>query len=68
MTDVATVHSLWTMAAGAEDKIPAPHIEYGQLSPTLIVLAAAVLGVLVEAFLPRRSRYYAQLMLTVVGL
>ncbi|MFH8985296.1 NADH-quinone oxidoreductase subunit NuoN [Streptomyces varsoviensis] len=56
------------MAAGAEDKIPAPHIEYGQLSPTLIVLAAAVLGVLVEAFLPRRSRYYAQLMLTVVGL
>ncbi|MFE7114259.1 NADH-quinone oxidoreductase subunit NuoN, partial [Streptomyces sp. NPDC057654] len=68
MTDVATVHSLWTMAAGAEDRIPAPHIEYGQLSPTLIVLGAAVLGVLVEAFLPRRSRYYAQLMLTVVGL
>ncbi|MEV0279454.1 NADH-quinone oxidoreductase subunit NuoN [Streptomyces sp. NPDC050610] len=56
------------MAAGAEDKIPAPHIEYGQLSPTLIVLGAAVLGVLVEAFLPRRGRYYAQLMLTVIGL
>ncbi|MFC5721919.1 NADH-quinone oxidoreductase subunit NuoN [Streptomyces gamaensis] len=54
-------------AAGAK-RIPAPHIEYAQLSPTLIVLGAAVLGILAEAFLPRRTRHPAQLLLSVVGL
>ncbi|MGI5469505.1 NADH-quinone oxidoreductase subunit NuoN [Streptomyces sp. CA-132043] len=49
-------------------RIPAPHIEYAQLAPTLIVLGAAVLGVLVEAFWPRRGRYYAQVLLSVVAL
>ena len=68
MSSVASVHSLWTMAAEAPGRIPAPHIEYAQLSPTLIVLGAAVVGVLFEAFLPRRSRYYAQLLLSVVAL
>ncbi|WP_328537282.1 NADH-quinone oxidoreductase subunit NuoN [Streptomyces sp. NBC_00344] len=63
------VHSLWTMgAANPIAKIPAPHIEYAQLSPTLIVLGAALLGVLVEAFVPRKSRYYAQVFLTVVAI
>jgi NADH-quinone oxidoreductase subunit N len=55
-------------AADPASKIPAPHIEYGQLSPTLIVLGAALLGVLIEAFVPRRNRYYAQVFLTVVAL
>ncbi|MEV7416846.1 NADH-quinone oxidoreductase subunit NuoN [Streptomyces sp. NPDC089919] len=55
-------------AAGPVDKIPAPHIEYAQLSPVLIVLGAAVLGVLVEAFVPRRARHYTQVFLTVAGL
>ncbi|MGW7573523.1 NADH-quinone oxidoreductase subunit NuoN [Streptomyces sp. NPDC054765] len=68
MSSVASVHSLWTVAAGAPGKIPAPHIEYTQLSPTLIVLGAAVLGILVEGFVPRRNRYYSQLLLTVVAL
>ncbi|MFG2828813.1 NADH-quinone oxidoreductase subunit NuoN [Streptomyces sp. NPDC048434] len=68
MSSVASVHSLWTVAAGAPGKIPAPHIEYAQLAPTLIVLGAAVLGILVEAFVPRRNRYYSQLLLTVVAL
>ncbi|WP_329175790.1 NADH-quinone oxidoreductase subunit NuoN [Streptomyces decoyicus] len=68
MSSVASVHSLWTVAAGAPGKIPAPHIEYAQLAPTLIVLGAAVLGVLVEAFVPRRNRYYSQLLLTLVAL
>ncbi|WP_406477446.1 NADH-quinone oxidoreductase subunit NuoN [Streptomyces platensis] len=68
MSSVASVHSLWTVAHGAPGKIPAPHIEYAQLSPTLIVLGAAVLGVVVEAFVPRRHRYYSQLLLTVVAL
>ncbi|WP_223268281.1 NADH-quinone oxidoreductase subunit NuoN [Streptosporangium nondiastaticum] len=56
------------MSADAPQKIPAPHIEYAQLSPTLIVLGAAVLGILVEAFLPRRSRHPVQLLLTCVAL
>jgi NADH-quinone oxidoreductase subunit N len=64
----ATVHSLWTTAAGPMDSIPAPHIEYAQLSPTLIVLGAGLLGVLIEAFLPRRSRHGAQLIVTTAAL
>ncbi|MEU6084773.1 NADH-quinone oxidoreductase subunit NuoN [Streptomyces sp. NPDC047108] len=68
MADASVVHSLWTTAAEAPQKIPAPDIEYGQLAPTLIVIGAAIVGVLVEAFLPRRSRYYTQLMLSLTAL
>lgn len=69
MSHAEIVHSLWTLAAAeAPKKIPGPHIEYAQLSPTLIVLGAAILGVLAEAFLPRRVRHPAQLALTAVGL
>ncbi|AKK26750.1 NADH-quinone oxidoreductase subunit NuoN [Mycobacterium sp. EPa45] len=46
----------------------APSIEYGQVSPMLIVLGVAVAGVLVEAFLPRKSRYPTQVALSVAGL
>ncbi|MBT2368796.1 NADH-quinone oxidoreductase subunit NuoN [Streptomyces sp. ISL-10] len=64
------VHSLWTTAAEVEPlgKIPAPHIEYAQLAPVLIIVGAAVLGVLVEAFVPRKARYHTQVFLTVVAL
>ncbi|MFD3481624.1 NADH-quinone oxidoreductase subunit NuoN [Streptomyces sp. NPDC058665] len=63
------VHSLWTTtAAQGIDKIPAPKIEYAQLAPVLIVLGAAVVGILLEAFVPRKGRYYAQLFLSVVAL
>ncbi len=34
----------------------APSIAYGQLAPMLIVFGVAVIGVLVEAFLPRKAR------------
>ncbi|MGO4424821.1 NADH-quinone oxidoreductase subunit N, partial [Streptomyces sp. MCAF7] len=69
MSHAATVHSLWTTAAvSPPDKIPTPHIEYGQLAPTLIVLGAAIVGVLIEALLPRRHRYAAQLFVSVVAL
>ncbi|CCB76193.1 MULTISPECIES: NADH-quinone oxidoreductase subunit NuoN [Streptomycetaceae] len=66
----ALVHSLWTSAAApaATEKLPTPRIEYAQLAPVLIVFAAAVIGVLVEAFVPRRARPLAQLAVTVVGL
>lgn len=47
--------------------IAPPTVEYGLVSPMLIVLGAAVLGVLVEAFLPRRARYSAQLVLALGG-
>ncbi|OEV09189.1 NADH-quinone oxidoreductase subunit NuoN [Streptomyces nanshensis] len=72
MSAVATVSgaagavpSLWTL--GAEQLEP-PKIEYGELSPTLIVLGAAVIGILLEAFLPRKLRYGAQLILAALGL
>lgn len=69
MSHAATVHSLWaTAAVSPPDKIPTPHIEYGQLAPTLIVLGAAIVGVLIEALLPRRHRYAAQLFVSVVAL
>ncbi|MDG9706048.1 NADH-quinone oxidoreductase subunit NuoN [Streptomyces sp. DH37] len=52
----------------AQDLIPAPDIEYGQLAPVLIVIGAAVVGVLFEAFLPRRIRYAAQALLAGLAL
>src|SRR5258705_13768380 len=48
--------------------MPTPSVEYGLLSPMLIVLGVAVVGVLVEAFLPRQQRYVAQLVLSLGGL
>ncbi|AUG79237.1 NADH-quinone oxidoreductase subunit N [Kitasatospora sp. MMS16-BH015] len=62
-------HSLYLAAAGGNSpSIPAPHIEYGQLSPMLIVFGAAVLGILAEAFLPRKARYATQVTIALVGL
>jgi NADH-quinone oxidoreductase subunit N len=55
-----------TLAAAAP--ITTPHIEYFQLSPMLVVFGAAVAGVLVEAFAPRRVRRPAQLGLTLASL
>ncbi|WP_433655262.1 NADH-quinone oxidoreductase subunit NuoN [Nocardia sp. CA-128927] len=48
--------------------IQAPTFEYGQLSPMLIVFGVAILGVLVETFLPRGYRYTSQLVLGLGGL
>ncbi|HET9894661.1 MAG TPA: NADH-quinone oxidoreductase subunit NuoN [Streptosporangiaceae bacterium] len=48
--------------------IPAPHIEYGLLSPMLLVFGAAVAGVLVEAFVARPLRRTLHLALTLGGL
>ncbi|WP_396932033.1 NADH-quinone oxidoreductase subunit NuoN [Mycolicibacterium sp.] len=46
----------------------APSVEYGQLAPMLIILGAAVAGVLIEAFAPRRHRYPLQLCVSLTGL
>jgi NADH-quinone oxidoreductase subunit N len=45
-----------------------PTIEYATLWPMLVVFGVACLGVVVEAFLPRERRYYAQAGLSLVGL
>jgi len=52
----------------AVSNFTAPHIEYATLSPLLIVIGAALLGVVLEAFLPRRLRFPVQSVLAVVGL
>jgi proton-translocating NADH-quinone oxidoreductase chain N len=44
--------------------VSAPHIEYGQLSPMLLVFAAAIVGVLIEAFAPRSARRPLHIVLT----
>ncbi|WP_426593070.1 NADH-quinone oxidoreductase subunit NuoN [Cellulomonas sp. McL0617] len=43
----------------------APTIDWGALSPIIIVLGAAIIGVLVEAFAPARARRPAQLVLAI---
>ena len=44
-----------------------PSIDYGLLSPLLVVFGVALLGVIVEAFAPRGARYLTQLVLALVG-
>ncbi len=56
------------LAAPAAATISPPSIEYGQLAPMLVVFAAAVIGVLVEAFVPRPSRRRTQLVITLAAL
>jgi NADH-quinone oxidoreductase subunit N len=52
----------------AADKINAPEISYPALLPMLILLGAASLGVLVEAFVPRAARHHTQVGVAVLGL
>jgi NADH-quinone oxidoreductase subunit N len=44
-----------------------PSIEYSLLSPILIIAGVAVVGVLVEAYAPRRLRYLIQTLLALAG-
>jgi len=48
--------------------IQTPSIEYGALAPMLVVFGAALIGVLVEAFVSRRYRPALQLAITFGGL
>jgi NADH-quinone oxidoreductase subunit N len=52
----------------AADSIQTPSISYSGLLPVLIVLGAATVGVLVEAFVPEPSRWGAQTGVALVGL
>lgn len=51
-----------------DDTVHAPSVAYGAISPMLVLLGAACLGVLVEAFVPRSSRWAAQVGLTLLAL
>ncbi|NNG38885.1 NADH-quinone oxidoreductase subunit NuoN [Flexivirga sp. ID2601S] len=44
------------------------HISYAAVVPMLVIFGAALVGVLVEAFLPRAQRYLVQLGVTLIGL
>jgi NADH-quinone oxidoreductase subunit N len=46
----------------------ATKVNYGAVLPMLVVFGAAMIGVLVEAFAPRSSRYAAQVAIALVGL
>jgi NADH-quinone oxidoreductase subunit N len=52
----------------ADATFQAPDIDYGKLSPLLIVFGIALVGVVVEAFVPRAQRYAVQVGLVVIGL
>ena len=57
-----------SLLAQGPAQIEAPPIDYAALMPLLIVLAAACIAVLVEAFLPRYQRWPAQVVLSVVAI
>jgi len=62
-----------TLSSGAAlaaplDKIQAPSVGYVVLLPVFIVLGAALLGILVEAVVPRTERFVVQTSLTVLAL
>jgi NADH-quinone oxidoreductase subunit N len=48
--------------------ILSPDLAYGSVLPLLIVFGGALVGVLVEAFLPARSRRMTQIVVTVLSL
>jgi NADH-quinone oxidoreductase subunit N len=52
----------------AADTVQAPSISYSGLSPILIVLGVACLGVLVEALVPEYARWATQLVVALGGL
>ena len=45
-----------------------PAIDYGALSPMLILFGAACVGVLIDAFMPKRNRHAVQLGLALVSI
>jgi NADH-quinone oxidoreductase subunit N len=56
------------IAASIVPTIKTPSIAYHAIAPIIIVLGAALLGVAVEAAVPRRERFNVQIAVTVAGL
>jgi NADH-quinone oxidoreductase subunit N len=57
-----------TATLAATTTITTPSVAYHALAPIFIVLGAALLGVLVEAIVPRRERFSVQFLVTLAGL
>ncbi|GAA1970640.1 NADH-quinone oxidoreductase subunit NuoN [Catenulispora subtropica] len=55
------------LTGAAANTFTAPHVEYRALMPMLVVFGAATAGILVEAFLPRTRRYWAQVGISLAG-
>jgi NADH-quinone oxidoreductase subunit N len=66
--ELATESLAQTVLAQAPTPIQAPAIDYGALMPLLVILTAACLAVLVEAFLPRHQRWPAQVALSILAI
>ncbi len=56
------------MSALVTAEINAPSVSYHLIAPMLIVFGTALIGVLIEAFLPRRWRYGPQVAIALLGL
>ena len=56
------------LLAAQTQTITTPSVAYHALMPIFLVLGAAILGVLIEAFVPRRERFAAQLVVTLAGI
>jgi len=54
--------------AAATPPIATPSVNYGAIAAPLIILGAACVSVLFEAFLPRQSRWAAQVTLSLLAL
>ncbi|MGH3916056.1 MAG: NADH-quinone oxidoreductase subunit NuoN, partial [Pseudonocardiaceae bacterium] len=65
----AGVHFAGVPLSGASAQpVAVPEVAYPAIAPVLIVLGAACLSVLVEAFIPRSSRWSVQVLLTFLTL
>ncbi len=67
MTPALVPAALGAVPLAPVDFTPAS-LDYGALAPILVVGGAALVGVLVEAFVPRRNRYVVQVGLTLLAL
>ncbi len=56
------------LVAAEAAQIPAPTVEWELVTPLLILGGVAVVGVLVEAFAPRRGRFTVQALLAAAGI
>jgi NADH-quinone oxidoreductase subunit N len=65
---LSALASVVLLAQDAPDKETLPQINYPAILPMLIILGAACVGVLFEAFLPRHQRWPAQVVLTLLAL
>ena len=64
----ALLPALAALPVPAEVTFTVPSVDYGLTSPMLIVFGAALVGVLAEAFAPRRARFGIQVGIALAGL